>query len=322
MKIFITGANGLLGQKLLDIFGKDSSVKVLATGKGASRLLHLPRHIEYLPLDITNREEVLTEVREFVPEIIIHSAAMTNVDQCEQERETCWDINVTAVEYLVEATQQCSAHFIHLSTDFIFSGEEELLDEEVIPAPINYYGKSKLAAEQVVVNAANISWAIVRTALVYGVTLRMNRSNIILWVKSNLEKGKPIEVVNDQWRTPTLAEDLAEGCALVAKKKATGVFNISGKDFLTPYQIAIQTADYFGLDASLIRETNQFKLQEKTKRPPKTRFIIDKAINELGYAPKPFREGIALLAAQLQKISDNKVKLLLFFFLFLFNSYR
>ena len=299
MRILITGANGLLGQKLLDILCADLSVQVLATSRGESRLPYLPDHISYEPLDITNQQEVMTVVSEFSPDVIIHTAAMTNVDQCEEEREACWEINVTAVNYLVEVAELCDTQFIHLSTDFIFSGEEGPLDEEAAPAPVNYYGESKLAAEEIV-KGSSTAWAIARTVLVYGVTPEMSRSNIILWVKGSLEKGEVIKVVNDQWRTPTLAEDLAAGCMLIAQQRSEGIFNISGKDFLTPYEMALQTADYFELDASLIEETDGSKFQQKAKRPPKTGFIIDKAVNELGYSPRSFREGIEMLAGQIE----------------------
>jgi dTDP-4-dehydrorhamnose reductase len=127
----------------------------------------------------------------------------------------------------------------------------------------------------------------------------MSRSNIILWVKKSLEDGKNINVVNDQWRTPTLAEDLAKGCALIAEKEAEGVFNISGKDLLNPFQMAHMTADYFGLDKSFINEATAATFSQPAKRPPKTGFKIDKAVNELGYKPVSFEEGIAILASQI-----------------------
>jgi dTDP-4-dehydrorhamnose reductase len=300
MKILITGANGLLGQKLIDALSDDTSVEVLATSRGGCRLSNLPDHIKYQSLEIVNQQEVKDVISDYNPDVIIHTAAMTNVDQCEDEKEACWEINVTATKYLVEAAEQCQAHFIHLSTDFIFSGEEGPLDEEAIPDPVNYYGVSKLAAEEIV-KESEISWAIVRTVLVYGITAEMSRSNIILWVKSSLEKGETINVVNDQWRTPTLAEDLAIGCLLIAHKKSEGVFNISGKDFLTPYEMAIQTADYFGLDKKQIQETDGSKFQQKAKRPPKTGFIIDKATDELDYKPMSFLEGIAIVSGQIDK---------------------
>jgi dTDP-4-dehydrorhamnose reductase len=223
---------------------------------------------------------------------------MTQVDQCETEREACWTANVTSVENLVAACIKYSTHLVHVSTDFIFDGTRGPLDENEKPNPVNYYGESKLAAEEVV-KKSKAGWSILRTVLVFGITRDMSRSNIVLWVKNSLEQGKNIQVVNDQWRTPTLAEDLAQGCYLAAKKKATGIYNISGKDFLTPYDIAIATADYFKLDKSLVNVTDSTKFTQPAKRPPKTGFIIDKARTDLGYEPRSFAEGLAVLESQL-----------------------
>ena len=135
--------------------------------------------------------------------------------------------------------------------------------------------------------------------MVYGIAQDLSRSNIILWVKSSLEQGKEIQVVDDQVRTPTLAEDLAAGCILIAEKGATGVYNISGSELLTPYEMAMQTAEFFDLDKSLIKRTDSTRFTQPAKRPMKTGFIIEKARKQLGYAPKTFREGIGILAKQI-----------------------
>jgi dTDP-4-dehydrorhamnose reductase len=127
----------------------------------------------------------------------------------------------------------------------------------------------------------------------------MSRSNIILWVKKSLEDKKTIQVVDDQWRTPTLAEDLAMGCYLIVKYEAQGIFNISGKDLLTPYQMALQTADYFHLDTSFIKQADSSTFTQPARRPLKTGFIIDKARKELNYNPCSFVEGIETVARQL-----------------------
>ena len=143
-------------------------------------------------------------------------------------------------------------------------------------------------------------WAIARTVLVYGVVEGLQRSNLILWVKDNLEKKQPLQIVDDQWRTPTLAEDLAMGCWLLAKNKAQGIYNISGKDFLTPYDMAMKVVDLFKLDKGLIRRANSSTFQQPAKRPAKTGFIIEKARQTLGFDPHSFDEGIALVAQQIK----------------------
>jgi dTDP-4-dehydrorhamnose reductase len=296
-KILITGSNGLLGQKLVEKLCQDADIEVIATAKGDNRL-PFSSNYQYHSLDITMEEEVQAIIEKYKPEVIIHTAAMTNVDQCELEKEACWKLNVKAVEFLTNAAEKFGSFFLHLSTDFIFDGAKGPYTEKAEANPLSFYGWSKLAAEKIVENSKT-KWAIARTILVYGIAHDMSRTNIILWVKKELENGRKIKVVNDQWRTPTLAEDLADGCILIAKQEAEGVFNISGEDLLTPHQMAIMTAEYFNLDSSLIDEVDGSIFKQTAKRPARTGFILDKAKNNLGYNPKNFREGIAFLANQI-----------------------
>ncbi|MGZ4043442.1 MAG: SDR family oxidoreductase [Bacteroidia bacterium] len=307
MKILITGSNGLLGQKLVYKLRNNNDINCIATARGDNRLVKTDGYI-YETLDITNPENVKTVFAKHLPDVVINTAAMTNVDACETEKEACWSMNVTAVEHQVttlEALKQQHAgynpHFIHLSTDFIFDGTHGPLDENEKPNPLSYYAESKLAAEKIV-QACSLDWAIARTVLVYGIVDNMSRSNIVLWVKSNLEQGKKINVVDDQFRTPTLAEDLADGCILIAKKRAKGIYNISGKDFYSILELAHTVADYYGLDKSLINPSKSADIKQPAKRPPITGFIIDKAKKDLGYNPHSFVEGIKILEDQMREM--------------------
>jgi dTDP-4-dehydrorhamnose reductase len=290
MKILITGSNGLLGQKLVKLLSQNPDIQLIATSKGENRIPFTDGY-QYLEMDITDAERVEEVMAKTRPDAIIHTAAMTNADQCEHEKELCWKMNVTATEYLVNTAEKYQIFFCYLSTDFVFDGSSGPYPEEDLPSPVSFYGWSKLAGEEVV-KRSKCSWSIVRTVLVYGITHDMSRSNIILWVKKSLEAQQNIKVVTDQFRTPTLAEDLAMGCYLVVNKKANGIFHISGKDFLTPYEMAIKTADFFGLDKSLITPVNADTFTQPAKRPPRTGFILDKAISVLGYNPVSFEEGI------------------------------
>ena len=128
----------------------------------------------------------------------------------------------------------------------------------------------------------------------------MSRSNIVLWAKGALEKGESISVVNDQWRMPTLAEDLAACCLLAAQKGAQGVYNASGKDMMHMVELVEKVADFWKLDKSLIKPITSASLNQKAKRPPKTGFILDKSIRELGYQPHSFIEGLSILDKQLK----------------------
>jgi len=296
--MLITGANGLLGYKLVQLLSQQDGIQTYATGR--RRIENLPSHVSFHELDITNAAQTEQVIRSLKPEVIINTAAMTQVDQCESERELCWKANVTGVENLVAACSKNQVHLVHVSTDFIFDGSHGPLDETAHPKPVNFYGESKLAGERVV-QESTISWTILRTVLVYGITPDLSRSNIVLWVKKSLEEGKVIRVVNDQWRTPTLAEDLAMGCFLAASKKAKGIYHISGEELMTPYDIAQQTADFFKLNKALIQATDSGTFKQPAVRPLKTGFIITKAKRELGYQPHTFSQGLEIIAAQLSR---------------------
>jgi dTDP-4-dehydrorhamnose reductase len=227
---------------------------------------------------------------------------MTNVDACEAERAKCYALNVQSVKNLVEVCQRMDIQLIHLSTDFIFDGEDGPYTEEAEPNPLSYYGETKLESE-LILKSSSCRWAILRTIIVYGIVNDMSRSNIVLWAKGALEKGEPINVVNDQWRMPTLAEDLAKCCLLAVKKNASGVFNVSGKDLMSILEIVERVADHYGLNKSLIKAITAESLNQAAKRPKKTGFILDKAILELGYSPHSFEEGMAFMDKQLKSIS-------------------
>jgi dTDP-4-dehydrorhamnose reductase len=306
-KILITGSNGLLGQKLVYKLKDRSNIICIATARGENRLVNKTGY-DYAELDITNADQVNSVFRKFMPDVVINTAAMTNVDACETDKENCWAMNVTAVQHQVNTLETLQKenpnhkpHFIHLSTDFIFDGTHGPLDENEAPHPLSYYAESKLAAEKIV-QTSSLHWAMARTVLVYGIVDNMSRSNIVLWVKQNLEQGKTINVVDDQFRTPTLAEDLADGCILIAEKQAQGIYNISGKDFLSILEIAHLVADYYKLDKSLIKPSKSTDIKQAAKRPPITGFIIDKAKKDLSYNPHSFVEGIKFLEEQLKQM--------------------
>ncbi len=298
MKILITGSNGLLGQKLIKLLGNKPDIELLATSKGANRVSNQEGY-KYQSLDITNQQEINTIFDAFKPNVVINTAAMTNVDACEDDKELCWDLNVNAVKYMIAAAEKYNTHLIHLSTDFVFDGEAGPYKETDQPNPLSYYGKSKYEAEKLL-QASNIKWAIARTIIVYGVAENMSRSNIVLWAKEALAKGNPLNIVDDQFRSPTLAEDLAMGCWLIAEKQAEGIYHLSGKDNLSVLDLVYAVADFYGYDKSIITPISSASLNQAAKRPPKTGFILDKGYNDLDYSPCSFEEGLAIITEQLK----------------------
>jgi dTDP-4-dehydrorhamnose reductase len=291
MKILITGANGLLGQHLIRQL-LDKHYTIIATSKGKSRLPFTENgNYSYHELDVTDGTHVNLFINREHPDIIIHAAAMTQVDECEVNKIDCWNVNVTATRFLLDAAKETGSKFIHLSTDFVFDGLHGPYTEDAQPNPLNYYGSSKWGAEKAV-EESGLPWAIIRTVLVTGNPLNGTRHNIVTWVKEKLENGEPVRMVDDQYRTPTFIDDLVQGIILVLEKNATGIFHISGKDTLTPYAIAMQTARLLQLDESLIQKAVSGDFPDAPARPPSTNFNIGKADRELGYQPHSFSDGL------------------------------
>jgi len=297
-RVLITGSNGLLGQKLIDLALAQSDISLVATSSGSNR--HpIKVGYTYQELDVCDTDALRMAIVKYQPQAIIHTAAMTNVDACESNQEACEKLNVTAVASLATLCQEFNIQLIHLSTDFIFDGANGPYSEDDNPNPLSFYGQSKWKAEQAIV-ASGCKFAILRTIIVYGVVAAMSRSNIVLWAKNALEKGETILVVNDQWRMPTLAEDLAAACIAAVNKEVQGVFNVSGKDLMNMVELVNQVADFWHLDKTLIRPISSASLNQAAKRPPKTGFVLTKAISQLGYQPHSFIEGLALVDAQLK----------------------
>lgn len=283
-KILITGANGFLGQHLtLNL--TNTGFLVVATGRGDSRL---PKgNFEYQSLELTNKAAVGDLLSNIRPDIIIHTAALSKPDECNVNRQLCLKENVEATRNLIT---QSNAFFIYVSTDFIF-GEDGPHAETVIPAPLNFYGESKLMAEKVV-EATKKPHAIVRPVFIYGKAWPGVRPGFLHWVKSNLETGNNIKVVSDQQRTPTFVNDICNGIISIINKKVTGAFHLAGKDVLSPYQMAVITAEVLGLDSSLIENVTSETFPEPVKRAKRSGLLIDKAKATLGYEPVSFAEGV------------------------------
>ncbi len=290
MKILITGANGFLGYYLVEqLLTKNFSVT--ATGKGECRLpFTYDKNFQWLTMDFTDPFSIHDVFENIKPAVVIHAGAMSKPDECETNQMLAYLVNVEGTVQLLINSANLKSFFVFVSTDFVFDGETGMYDEDDKPDPVNYYGRTKLEAEEAV-KEYEFNWAIVRTVLVYGKN-HSGHSNILKIVKEKLEKGEEYSVVDDQVRTPTYVEDLAIGIVSIIERKATGIFHLSGKDILTPYQMAIKTAEHLRLDSSVIKKVTAASFSQPARRPPKTGFIIDKAREELGYEPLSFDEGL------------------------------
>jgi dTDP-4-dehydrorhamnose reductase len=300
--ILVTGSNGLLGQKIIYALRNRSDVRCIATSKGANRMLAKDGYV-YEEMDITNPDQLKEVFSKWKPDAVINTAAMTNVDACESKRGECISLNVDAVASLIGLCEEYKTQLVHLSTDFVFDGSAGPYMEDDKPNPQSFYAQSKYDAE-LLIQKSKIKWAVLRTIIIYGVVDDNSRSNVVLWAKNALEKKQTITVINDQFRSPTLAEDLADACINAALKNAEGIYHVSGRETMCILDMVKIVADYFHLDLSFIKPVSSAELKQPAKRPPVTGFIITKAMRDLDFHPHTFMEGLAVVKDQLEKIKS------------------
>ncbi len=287
MKLLITGANGFLGQHLTLHLHK-KSYDVYPTSRGKSRIPNT--NLPYLELDLTDKKAVIDQICQINPGTIIHTAAMSKPDECHLNREDCLLHNVQSTEFLLEAAKLVGARFIYVSTDFIF-GENGPHAETAEPNPLNFYGETKLMAEELV-NSSGLAHNIVRPVFIYGRHWEGMRPSFIQWVSASLSAGKAIKVVNDQFRTPTYVEDICRGLELLIQKNTNESFHFAGLDILSPYEMALIVAKTLGLNSKLIEPVTADSFPEIVQRAKHSGLLIDKAKLILGYAPISFEKAV------------------------------
>ena len=288
-RILITGSNGLLGQRLAEMMIHSSGYRLLLTSKHEHSVF-AENAVEYRTMDVTDRNAVRTVIEEFEPETIINTAAITNVDQCEKERELAWRVNVRSVEHLTYAAKLSGAKIIHLSTDYVFDGKSGPYSELDRPNPLSYYGKTKLASENVL-RTSGVPHTIVRTMVLYGIGFGV-KLNFALWVLKSLGEGNAIHVVNDQIGNPTFADDLAYALLKIVDLGGSELYHVAGEELVSRFDFAVALARVFNLNRKLIEPVKTSAFKQPAARPLKSGFIILKAETELGIKMSGVERGL------------------------------
>jgi len=275
--ILVTGVEGLLGARIFEL-AKDDVVGTY----------HNPCDIagNLLRMDITNRKSVFDTVKSYKPEFIIHCAALTDVDMCEIEKEKAWDINVNGTKNIADACKAINAKMVYISTDYIFDGKKGMYQEDDQPNPLSYYAKTKLAGEYEVRKLE--AFIIARTSVIYG----NGKNNFASWVMQSLKDNLNINVVKDQFNSPTLNTNLAEALLEMCKKDLNGIYNCSGSERISRFNFAKKIADIFELDERLINSIKTEQLKQKAKRPIDSSLDISKIRKEIKIKMLDVKEGL------------------------------
>ena len=220
------------------------------------------------------------------------------MDVCEANKEACWELNVRGVDHLAAACKALNSHLIQLSTDFVFDGTSGPYDEADETNPVNLYGASKLASETLVQERELKRWSVVRTQLVFG-TKDGELAGFLAWVKTSLQRGETIHVVDDQVRMPTFVDDLAVACESLLEAE-NGVYHVSGKETFSIYDFAVKIADFYKLDTGLITPVPSSYFSHAAKRPLVTGFTLTKALEHLQLSPHTVEESLEAISGQLE----------------------
>jgi len=288
--MLVTGASGLLGNKIVEHAKND--YKLVPIYKTT------PLHSNSLKLDITDAVEVSNLFSRFKPTVVIHTASETNVDKCETEKVHAWKVNVEGARNIADACQKVNAKLVAISTDYVFDGEKGLYTEEDTPNPINYYGVTKLEGEKQVINYCK-NYAILRTSVLYG--WHPWKQNFATWVINKLRQQQEINIVEDHYNTPTLADNLAEMALEVAEKDLQGLYHASGNERISRYEFAKKIAETFGLNSDLIKPVKTSQMAAWTaKRPRDSSLDTGKIRKQLKTKPLNITEGLNKMREEAQ----------------------
>lgn len=275
MKVLVTGAHGLLGKKVCSFFSEKH--EVIAPKKK--------------DLDITDPGQVACFMSE-KPDIIVHTAAITDVDLCERDKDLATSVNVEATQNLLRYHKGL---FIFISTDFVFDGKKGSYKENDVTNPLSNYAKTKLDAERLVAKSG-IPFIIARVAVLYGFDL--TKKKFVSWALGQLKNDQPVRAVTDHIRTPTLTDDVAKAILLLAGKGEKGFFHIAGPNSLSPYDMSITICSHFGLDSSLVLPIKASDLPQPAKRPIDSSLDTSK-IRSLGISMHCFDDGLDFVEVEI-----------------------
>lgn len=295
--ILVTGSTGLAASKILQRSrGGDILVQLLGRNWPLDGMLSsAPFH----EADLLDRDAIMDAVRRSKALYIIHTAAMTDVDGCEREPDLAWQINVEGTRHVAEAAAALGLHLVFVSTDYVFSGEHGPYRETDAVDPRSVYGKTKLAAEQIIAELCP-SAAIARTSTLYGYSPGV-RPNFVTWLVGQLREKKPVTIVTDQISSPTLAENLAEMLLMLSAKRSSGVYHTVGGEWMSRFDFALAVADAFNLDRSLINPCVTADLHQLAPRPAHSGLIVDK-IRTLDAEPMSVKEALGSMQRQMEKV--------------------
>jgi dTDP-4-dehydrorhamnose reductase len=280
VKLLITGASGLLGTRVCELALKQNHTIFAAYSQ------HIPRYGTSTKLDLTDKTAIKEVFRKVDPEVVIHAAALTDVDECEKEKELAWKTNTEATSNIAQLCHEHSSFLVYVSTDYVFNGEKGNYRESDQTDPINYYGLTKLKGEEQVIQSV-AQHCIARTSVIYGSIPAAGKTNFALWLIDKLGRREITRTVTDQWNSPTLNTNLAEMILEIVERRISGIFHLAGATRLSRFDFATHIAEAFNLDKNCIIPASSKEMPWFAKRPRDTSVNVEKAKQALKNKPLP-----------------------------------
>lgn len=291
-RLLITGGSGLLGSKIAAV----ARGKFEVTATCGRNPANPSTGCALVPMDITRKQDVSSVMRKFTPDYVIHAAALTDVDYCEDHRDEARKINAEGTRNVAEACKDAGARMIYVSTDFVFDGRKGLYREEDATNPVNYYGRSKLDGENAA-TSLDSGCIIARLSVLYGWNVK-DRPNFVTWLLKEMKERRKVNIIADQWNSPTYADNCAEILLKLLERGKPGVYHASGSERLSRLEFANRIAAIFGLDQGLIKPVFSRNFRQKALRPRDSSLDVGRIKNELKIATFDADQGLRQMKKQ------------------------
>jgi len=290
LKVLVTGSAGLVGQQVVkDLSNSHQVFSCYNESK--------PEYGDSVKMDLKNREMISSILTEKKPDIVIHLGAMTGVDLCEKEKTSASEINTKATEIIAKECSKLNSFLVYVSTDYVFDGNLGMYKEDDVTNPLGFYGKSKLEGEKVVQNFST-NWCIARTSTPFG--LHPTKKSFPMWVIENLQKQKQIDVLIDQFTSPTYIPNLSRMLIEISERHITGIIHTAGASKISRYQMASMVSDKLNLDSTLLKQISINKMTWVAQRPKDSSLDVSRAISILNEKPQKIDQSLNLFIDEMK----------------------
>ena len=290
LKVLVTGSAGLVGRQVVkDLSNSHQVFSCYNESK--------PEYGDSVKMDLKNREMISSILTEKKPDIVIHLGAMTGVDLCEKEKTSASEINTKATEIIAKECSKLNSFLVYVSTDYVFDGNLGMYKEDDVTNPLGFYGESKLEGEKVVQNFS-ANWCIARTSTPFG--LHPTKKSFPMWVIENLQKQKQIDVLIDQFTSPTYIPNLSRMLIEISERRITGIIHTAGASKISRYQMASMVSDKLNLDGTLLKQISMNKMKWVAQRPKDSSLDVSRASSILNEKPQKIDQSLNLFIDEMK----------------------